>query len=247
MSFSVDLHVQSVAKYIPNGEENDSQFAGFVSVKGGGRNGPVGTSDPNARYKQIDTQKKDAEERVIVWHAEDPKFNDLDAEGEEDPDFFNDSGIGLEGPLGMRKADGSIVPIIEQPDEAMEMDEADNQIFGRPEPVPSHIRKLVNNTSKVQSVSLTELPKRGEKPHGSHLEPTQQIDETQTVPSSTVSIHNTPVEGTNAQGTLFNGSVISRGVDTQMIKQILEQNSAMEWTADNEMLGKWISHLFIYC
>ena len=72
---------------------------------------------------------------------------EVDADGEDDPEFVNDSGIAFEVPLGLRKSDGTIVPIAaEERDEAMEMDgvETNNQFFGRPEPIPSNVRKLVS-------------------------------------------------------------------------------------------------------
>ena len=84
---------------------------------------------------------------------------------------------------------------------------------------------------------MTGIPqKRGGKSYGSYLDPTQRLEDTQTI-QSTVPMHETLDGGTVAQGTKLDASVISRGIDTQLIKQMVEQNSAMEWSADNEMLG----------
>ena len=78
--------------------------------------------------------------------------------------------------------------------------------------------------------------KCGGKSYGSFLDPTQRLEDTQTI-QSTVPMHETLDGGAVAQGTKLDASVISRGIDTQLIKQMVEQNSAMEWSADNEMLG----------
>ena len=78
--------------------------------------------------------------------------------------------------------------------------------------------------------------KRGGKSYSPYLDPTQRLEDTQTI-QSTVPMHETLNESAVAQGTKLDASVISRGIDTQLVKQMVEQNSGMEWSADNEMLG----------
>ncbi|KAH8117033.1 DNA-binding protein [Phellopilus nigrolimitatus] len=212
----IDLQVQSVAKYIPNGENNDSEFYCMEHVSKGGTGGLSGTIDSGTRSRQVEAQRKDAEERIVAWNAEDLRWTDADADGEEDPDFVNDSGISLKGPLGMRKTDGSIVPIENQEEDTMETDAIDVQFFGKPEIAPSHVGQLRAITPRNDS---------------DLLEATQQLEATQILSSADgyvaeYSAHEDPIDG----------SIVSRGIDTQMLRSMLNQSSAMEWTADNEML-----------
>lgn len=145
---SVDVQVQSVAKYIPNDESNDSQFVGIVSSSKAGICDQSGSNDPVYRSRQIEVQKKDAEERVVAWNAESSRWGSEDAEGEDDPDYVNDSGVAMGAPLGLRKSDGTIIPLEEK--EAMDMDESETpQFFGRPEVPPSHVRQLASFTSNT--------------------------------------------------------------------------------------------------
>lgn len=144
--FRVDVHVQSVAKYIPNEDNNESQFIGVVPVSknGNGMTKFSGSGSSSSRARQVEQQLKDAEQRVVAWNAEDSRWTDEDAEGEVDYDYVNDSGIALSEPLGIRKDDGSIVPIEDQEENGMETDQVDAQFFGEPELAPSRVGKLVS-------------------------------------------------------------------------------------------------------
>ena len=150
----VDVKVQSIVKYLPSEEKNDDHFAGIVSVPNTGVAGPICTS--SGRAEQIETQKKDAEDRVVAWTVEDSRLTDMDAEGEDDPEYFNDSGIVM---LGRRNPDGTIEPLQERDDDAMDMDEAEVQFFGHREPVPSHVGKLVRKRRR-SFLHVTYMPCR---------------------------------------------------------------------------------------
>ncbi|KAI0063417.1 hypothetical protein BV25DRAFT_1883873 [Artomyces pyxidatus] len=163
----VNVHIASVSAFIPSStDDNDAPFSGTT-------NGPIqgpfamGTA---ARQAQIEAQERDAHERKIVWDAEkigrlDSK--DVDAEGEDDPEFpidaVNDSGVGLDAwlPLGVRTNDGDIVPLSREElesekvpvdglkgGEPMEVDESavTQELFfgGLPESIPDCIEKLVS-------------------------------------------------------------------------------------------------------
>ncbi|THH03421.1 hypothetical protein EW145_g6266 [Phellinidium pouzarii] len=215
----IDVQVQSVAKYIPNNENNDSQFLGIEVVPKNGLGGLSGVTDSGYRSKQLEAQRKDAEERVFAWSAEDPRWTDADAEGEDDPEDINDSGIGMDGLLGMRKADGSIIPLDGNGIDAMETDD-DVQFYGRPEIVPSRVGELRSITAGNTSDTL---------------EPTQQLEATQVISSMNGSLHEIAAKSSTTQKDLIDNSVASRGVDTQMLKAMLA-HSATDWCADDEML-----------
>ncbi|KAI5120474.1 hypothetical protein M0805_006494 [Coniferiporia weirii] len=216
----IDVQIQSVVKYIPNGDENDTQFTGVEHVPKGGNGDLQSARYSSSRSRQLDAQRQDADERVVAWNAEDPRWTDADAEGEDDYEFADDSGIGLDGPLGMRKADGSVVPFDANSANAMDADEADVHYFGRPEMAPSHVKHLRGN----QKGTTTD-----------DLEPTQQLEETQVISSIGDFANGGAAENGTAQTGLADNSDSSRGIDTQMLKVMLGQ-SAMEWTADSEMM-----------
>lgn len=123
-----------MVKYIPNGEEDGSEFIALDSIVKG-----VNSYQAGSRSAQIDVQRKDALKRVVAWSAE-SNLTDRDAEGEDDPEYVNDSGIGFGEPLGKRGADGVIKPT---ENDTMETDEPEIRYFGKPEVVPSRVGELV--------------------------------------------------------------------------------------------------------
>ncbi|PAV23827.1 meiosis specific hop1 [Pyrrhoderma noxium] len=136
----IDVKVQSVARYIPNGEDDAQEFLGFRSF-------PKGqeiklASQVKARSMQTDSLMKDAEERMVAWNAEDPRWTDEDAEGDPDPDYVNDSGIAIDVPLGIRKGDGTIIPKLRNGDVDMETSNNDAHYYGKPEVVPDRVGQL---------------------------------------------------------------------------------------------------------
>ncbi|KAL5529555.1 hypothetical protein ACEPAG_5540 [Sanghuangporus baumii] len=157
----IDVQVQSIARFIPNDEKDDSQYLGIGEITNKGFSGSQGQSDAELRAKQVKTQQKDAENRKLAWNVEDFRWNDDDAEGENDPDYANDSGIAIINPLGLRQADGSIVPHQDGKDDAMDV-ECPVRFFGKPDIVPSRVGEL-----------------RARRNAQEELEPTQQLDTSQ--------------------------------------------------------------------
>lgn len=141
--------------YLPNNEDNDGPYAG-CGPDDGNPFAPVATNNTAALSRQADAQRKDAEARPVVWNAETiSALSEDDAEGEQDPDFVNDSGIGLQVPLGKRAADGSIVPIESSDDDGMDVDaEGEAQYHGLPEIAPSRVGKLVCFSPLLVSLCL---------------------------------------------------------------------------------------------
>lgn len=110
---------------------------------------------------QVEAQKQDARERIIVWDAEKiGRFDSLDedAEFEDDPDFQQggllSSGISYDEwvPVGTRNKEGVIVPFSVQPSELVErVADTDTSgatqellFTGRAERVPDCVRRLVS-------------------------------------------------------------------------------------------------------
>ena len=139
----INLNVQSVVKYIPNGEQDNSEFLGVEALSAGTFKNTNKKQDDRSR--QIEVQRIDAATRRVIWDAEDTRLTDADAEGEIDPDFANDSGVELVEPLGVRTNDGRIRPLTAQEvelEEAMEVD-SDEQFFGKPDFEPERVGQLV--------------------------------------------------------------------------------------------------------
>jgi hypothetical protein len=87
-------------------------------------------------------QKKDAEDRRVVWSAE-AQGIDVDAEGEIDPEFaelYNAAGVSF-APLGIRGEDGSIMAI----DAPAAGESAEEVLYaGQSMTVPSRVGNLVS-------------------------------------------------------------------------------------------------------
>lgn len=147
---SINLQVQSVARYIPNGENNDSQYLGIESIGREGLDTVRASVDPEARSVQIGIQRKDAEERGVAWSVEDPRWSDEDAEGDDDPDFVNDSGIVLDRPLGLRGPNGDIDPMNTQAADGMDTDEPDAKFMGKPDVAPDRLGQLVSLSDSLR-------------------------------------------------------------------------------------------------
>jgi len=96
--------------------------------------------------KQNEAQRKDAEQRVVVWDAENAAYmrlSDEDAEGSPDPDFVQTSGVDFQAPIGQRDADRCIIPIMKQ--DAMDVDVKTQAEFrGKVEMPPSRVGKMVS-------------------------------------------------------------------------------------------------------
>ncbi|KAG2020134.1 hypothetical protein CC2G_005502 [Coprinopsis cinerea AmutBmut pab1-1] len=114
---SVNLKVASVASFLPSSTDNDDAlFTGTVTkallpTK-------LNTEEDTAAFqKQAEDQEEDAKTRNLAWSAEED-LDDVDAEGEDDPDYIQRpdgtyelvSGKGLQEsvPLGRRKENGDI-------------------------------------------------------------------------------------------------------------------------------------------
>ena len=148
----VDLKIRSVAKYIPNDEKDDFEFLGVESVADSTFKSSSKNREERSRSHQVEAQKVDAEARRVIWDAEDSRLTDADAEGEDDPDYVNDSGVELVEPLGVKTDDGNIRPLTAEDIEAanaMDVDDGEEQFFGRPDFEPERLGQLVSTSLKL--------------------------------------------------------------------------------------------------
>ena len=225
--FRIDVKVQSVARYIPNGEDDSREFLGFRSFQKGQE--VKLASQVKARSMQTDALMKDAEERMVAWNAEDPRWTDEDAEGCPDPDYVNDSGIAIDVPLGIRKGDGTIIPNLQNGDVDMETSNNDTHFYGKPEVVPDRVGQLVRDSYLFYLyyqlvINVSEQKTR----YGNDtLESTQVLESTQIIESL-----NEPSETG-----VSNPSV---NVDTQLLKSVLCQSSKanVKSIIEHDMLGR---------
>ena len=139
------MRVQSVVRYIPNTDHEGMDSSGLGSDEISGSTFKNTSGDQSSRSREAEAQRADAEQRRVLWDAEDSRLADADAEGEDDPEYVNDSGIVFVEPLGVRTDDGAIRPITAEDVDAMsamDLDE-DEQIFGKPDFEPKKLGQLV--------------------------------------------------------------------------------------------------------
>ncbi|KLO19215.1 DNA-binding protein [Schizopora paradoxa] len=195
----IDLQIKSVVKYIPNGEDDNVQFTGVVDGATQGTAKKKGM-DVNARSRQVELQRKDAEERTVVWDMDDDRWSDRDAEGSPDPDFVDDSGIGMhEIPIATESQP-------RRPDD-MDMDNS-AQFYGRKEHPPSRVGNLKNAKDRRGAAGS--------------LQPTQLLEPTQAISPGSSMVLDTNESYAQEQSGI---SALSKGVDTQLMINMMERQS----------------------
>ena len=106
--------------------------------------------EANLRSRQAEQQSVDATERNVVWAVEEAiECNDLDAEGDDDPDYVRlpdgsyekvirrDLEPPIMAPIGVRNSSGEIVSL----PETMGVDEV--HFNGDPEAIPTCLDQVV--------------------------------------------------------------------------------------------------------
>ncbi|KAK0239552.1 HORMA domain-containing protein [Armillaria nabsnona] len=156
---AVNVSVTSIATYLPSSTEHDN--APFTGTTMRGLTAPSlsPAEEATLRMEQAAKQKEDAENRNIVWSAEDVMC-DEDADGEDEADFVQqpDGTYVLAGvaqqeakpvPIGLRTEGGCIEPI---PAEMMPIDE---EIFGgSTQTVPTRLNDMVRLAKKTVDVVM---------------------------------------------------------------------------------------------
>ncbi|EPQ57954.1 hypothetical protein GLOTRDRAFT_103922 [Gloeophyllum trabeum ATCC 11539] len=116
----VDVRIASVSAYLPSTEDNNAAFAGTCGPLAKGAPSLTPAEEATTRAQEIELQARDAEKRRVIWDAEDG-LTDMDADGEQDPDYDpgdrssrkgNKFAVEISEPLGIRNADGNIVSML---------------------------------------------------------------------------------------------------------------------------------------
>jgi len=119
------LSVTSISSFLPSStEHDDATFSGTTSISGRLNLTPL--QEATACKDQAEKQLEDAENRNVIWAAEDClELSDADADGEDDPDYLRQpdgSYIKTDTivPIGYRNKEGNIdpIPLQEHPGEA---------------------------------------------------------------------------------------------------------------------------------
>ena len=146
----VDVKITSVANYLPSVEDNNAPFLGTTEKNPFANRALTPAEDAALRAQQIETQRRDADDRCVVWDGD----NVQDAACEN---ATGDSGSKFSGNwcqldvdhfiigqvllVGIRDESGLVVPLSSQREEVPETPEG--QYAGRPEEVPMCIGHLV--------------------------------------------------------------------------------------------------------
>ncbi|KAH9901464.1 HORMA domain-containing protein [Cubamyces lactineus] len=163
----VEVKVTSVSGYLPSGEDNSAPFLGTTSANPFGAPPLTPVEEAAMRAEQIHIQRQDASERRVVWDADDGVlaasggFSD-DESNRKDAD--KKQILAPTAPIGIRDDEGNIVPLSQ---DSSEYEKAEAQYSGKPESVPACIGQL------------TKVPLQA----GHELSPTQEIEDTQVIPS----------------------------------------------------------------
>lgn len=137
------MSVTSIASFLPSStEHDDAAFSGTTSIPG--RFNPTPLQEATACKDQAEKQLEDAENRNVVWPAEDCiELGDADAEGDDDPDYFRQpDGSYLEqdaiAPIGYRNKEGNVDPIALQ-------EHPEARFEGVLENAPRYLHEIVNS------------------------------------------------------------------------------------------------------
>ena len=139
------MNVTSIASYLPSSSEqtDDATFSGLTANPNAFNLTPL---EEAAQSKiQAEKQLEDAKNRNLVWPVEDVVENDdLDAEGEDDPDYIRlpdgrYEKIDSISPIGIRNETGIIdaYPVREETAE-------EAHFGGFSENAPRHLREMVS-------------------------------------------------------------------------------------------------------
>ncbi|TFK94784.1 HORMA-domain-containing protein [Polyporus arcularius HHB13444] len=164
----VDVKVTSVSGYLPCGEDNNAPFLGTTDRSMFAAPPLTPAEEAAQRAQQVEVQRQDAVERRVVWDGDDGMLCDkshMDLEMED-----------TVVPVGIRNEDGTVIPLsLEEQHNALG-DPAEAHYSGRLESVPACIGQLVRITQH----------------RGENVSPTQELAETQVVPSPLTSAPTSP-------------------------------------------------------
>lgn len=144
------MSVTSITSFLPSStEHDDATFSGTTSIPG--RLSLTPCQEATACRDQAEKQLEDAENRNIVWPAEDClELSDEDAYGEDDPDYLRQpDGRYLKkdaiAPIGYRNKEGNVDPIALQ-------EHPEARFEGVLENAPRYLHEIVSSLPLLMSV-----------------------------------------------------------------------------------------------
>ncbi|KAH9952085.1 HORMA domain-containing protein [Amylocystis lapponica] len=179
----VDLRVASVSGYLPSVEDNNAPFVGTTNNHAHAAPTLTPAEEATLRAQQAEIQRQDAMDRRVVWDADDG-LCDIDADGEEDPDFadernsgdgilqrrrVDDSGVEFCMPIGIRDDEGQVKPL----SKAEKMQNTAGQ--GKATQEAQYTGKLDSVPNRIAQLAATSLP--------GQIQRTQLLDHTQVIDS----------------------------------------------------------------
>ncbi|RPD66479.1 hypothetical protein L227DRAFT_649196 [Lentinus tigrinus ALCF2SS1-6] len=174
----VDVKVTSVSGYLPSGEDNNAPFLGTTDRSMFAAPPLTPSEEAAQRAQQVEAQRQDAAERRVVWDGDDGMLCEKSqTELDMDNTVLKVQNLTLEQvvPIGMRSEDGKVIPIPLEERCNPSGDYTQAHYAGRPERVPACIGQLAKSTRPGHEVS-----------------PTQELEETQVLPSPLTSAPTSP-------------------------------------------------------
>ncbi|KAI0785638.1 HORMA domain-containing protein [Abortiporus biennis] len=139
----VDVKVASVTSYLPSLEDNNAPFLGTVCGQGATAPPLTPAEEAITRAQQVDAQRRDAQERNVVWNAEEAA-SDIKSEDDMDQDAIPiRSNSQVYEPVGIRDTDGTINPCEPNQDsDSLSTSISEVRYVGEQENVPSQVGQL---------------------------------------------------------------------------------------------------------
>ncbi|KAF8584095.1 DNA-binding protein [Ramaria rubella] len=200
----LDMHIASVSDLIPHcGNNDDARFGNLVDHEGSSYSATQ-TMTVADRGQSIEAQQQDALLRKVVWDAEalaNPNI-DADAEGEDDPEYGEKMS---QQPIGVRLPDGTVI----------EMSVSDNGIE------KSQVSYLGMIEDEPNTIKNTHIPVNADNIATQVVEPTPPDSPLTEPPPS-------PGNVTGSQLKDHEDSLMSTGIETQALRNIISQADAKE-------------------
>ncbi|KAF8623560.1 hypothetical protein AX15_006330 [Amanita polypyramis BW_CC] len=174
---TVNLSVTSIATYLPSSTRLDDAAFGGVTSQLGPAMSLTPEQEASIRGQQAEEQLNDAHDRAVAWSGEDSvEAVDMDADGEEDPEYVrlpdgsfekNLSNTDVITPVGVKNNDGIVEPL------QMDVDRNEACFGGVAEVVPSKLAELadqqtmceVEQTQSMESAIIASPPNEFSKQH----------------------------------------------------------------------------------
>ena len=225
---SVEVQVASISGFLPSSDNNKGEYSG--TVRGPGIPSFLSSlQDSELRRKQTEAQIRDAEKRKVVFDADPSPDAEITSEV-IDPEVslgvMDDEGNIVANPAGastaVGKSDQRAIPkerIIDA---------------GYVEKCVTDVRELVRTLFQLQPIVVTSF--QALSSHGVGIEKTQPLPPTQSMGDEGIEEGSGPVLMTQASAL----AGVSHGIETQILKNMLDSLPPSSQIIGSEMLGSSI-------